>query len=168
MAIIPQKLIQSDFTADELTLVPVPHGYRCSICKKFKLPQHFTIDRTRSGNVGSLCRKCKSLHVDKPYSKRTKAARAIKFKVHRYGITEEAYHAMYARQSGACAICQKPETKHIKGSLATLAVDHDHTTGVVRGLLCSKCNRGLGMFHEDIARLTVAIAYLVQSKSTTT
>ena len=70
---------------------------------------------------------------------------------------------MHERQRGLCGICQRPETvvagRHGKTPLR-LAVDHDHVTGVVRGLLCSSCNQGIGYFKHDPALLEAAIAYL--------
>jgi len=70
----------------------------------------------------------------------------------KYGLTEEQYLQLYAAQNGKCAICFD--------SLPILNVDHDHRKGFVRGLLCPKCNRGLGMFRENPEALRRAAAYL--------
>jgi hypothetical protein len=72
----------------------------------------------------------------------------------RYGLTPEEYDLMLVLQDGLCAICHRPPTD-IK-----LAVDHDHETGTVRGLLCPSCNNGLGRFRDDPALLTRAADYL--------
>ena len=72
---------------------------------------------------------------------------------HRYGISRADYAALLARQGGVCAICGKPPEK-------TLCVDHCHSTGRIRGLLCRKCNFGLGCYAEDQAALVAALAYL--------
>jgi hypothetical protein len=77
-----------------------------------------------------------------------------------YGITLEWYNTKLAEQNGACAICLQPEKVEIRGKLLMLAVDHDHATGQVRGLLCSNCNRGIGHLDHDMARLQAAIHYL--------
>lgn len=62
-----------------------------------------------------------------------------------YGITKEQYDKLYAAQGGRCAICRRAT-----GAARRLAVDHNHKTGEVRGLLCKPCNRyGLGMFARD-------------------
>jgi hypothetical protein len=71
----------------------------------------------------------------------------------RYGISREDYAALLARQGGVCAICAKPSKK-------TLCVDHCHSTGKIRGLLCRKCNFGLGCYAEDQAAMIAALAYL--------
>lgn len=76
-----------------------------------------------------------------------------------YGVGIEWYDAQYDAQGGVCAICGKPETLVIAGKPVKLAVDHDHVTGQVRGLLCSDHNRGLGML-GTIENLEAAIRYL--------
>lgn len=79
----------------------------------------------------------------------------------RYGLTIEAYQDILDFQNGTCAICHQPETaKNSKGGTKTLAVDHDHETGEVRGLLCDNCNLGLGRFSDSIDLLESAISYL--------
>jgi hypothetical protein len=60
-----------------------------------------------------------------------------------YGISLQDFDAILAHQGGACAICRERFTR-------TPHVDHDHDTRVVRGLLCSQCNRGLGCFDDDV------------------
>jgi Recombination endonuclease VII len=72
-----------------------------------------------------------------------------------YGISLEEYAAMLAHQGGVCAICKK---KPDKGK--PLCVDHCHVTGMVRGLLCQKCNSVLAFGNDDPDILRAAIAYL--------
>lgn len=55
----------------------------------------------------------------------------------KYGLTEEMYATLLRQQDGCCAVCQRPATEFSK----RLAVDHDHATGEIRGLLCIACNR---------------------------
>lgn len=73
----------------------------------------------------------------------------------KYGITEEEYAAMARLQGNVCAICRGPQ---VAGR--DFAVDHDHTTGSVRGLLCSNCNLGIGNFRDDPELIALAIAYV--------
>ena len=70
----------------------------------------------------------------------------------KYGITEDEYQGLLIAQDGQCAICG--------GKFERLGVDHCHSNGGVRGLLCVSCNRGLGYFSDSIERLQRAIAYL--------
>lgn len=73
-----------------------------------------------------------------------------------YGITGEQYWALYEAQGGRCYICQRAS-----GKTRRLAVDHDHDTGFVRGLLCKPCNRDvLGHLRDSINALWRAILYL--------
>lgn len=77
-----------------------------------------------------------------------------------YGVTLDWYKEQQAKQSGVCAICNKPETSVIRGKTLSLAVDHCHDTGKVRALLCNSCNQGIGMLKHDRDLLQKAIAYL--------
>jgi Recombination endonuclease VII len=78
-----------------------------------------------------------------------------------FGMDEADYQRLHAHQAGLCAICDQPETKrHRDGSLLRLSIDHDHETGAVRGLLCQRCNVGLGSFVDSIQRLRAAADYL--------
>lgn len=72
----------------------------------------------------------------------------------KYGITKEKFDSMLSEQEGCCAICRKPPAK------VRLAIDHCHRSGDVRGLLCSFCNRALGLFGDDLEILNSAIKYL--------
>lgn len=75
----------------------------------------------------------------------------------KYGISLEDYEAMKVAQENRCAICARVFGKE-KGSVAN--VDHCHTTGRVRGLLCGDCNRGIGLMGDDAARVRSAAGYL--------
>lgn len=76
-----------------------------------------------------------------------------------FGITLNDYNNLLNKQNGKCAICNgEPNSKN-----KTLGVDHCHNTGRVRGLLCDKCNRGLGLFLDNIDLLGKAIKYLANA-----
>lgn len=78
-----------------------------------------------------------------------------------FGITRSQFDQMAASQNGGCAICHHPErTSGRSGSVRALAVDHDHATGKIRGLLCHRCNVALGYFGDDPALLRAAAAYI--------
>ena len=85
----------------------------------------------------------------------------------RYGITLEQYNQMSSSQNGVCAICQEAETSKDKsGKIRDLAVDHCHSTGKVRGLLCNRCNHGIGKLRDSIDVLLDAAAYIQKHKKT--
>lgn len=95
------------------------------------------------------------LYHAKSSSKETKRRYRIKSA---YGISLERYDEILLSQYGACAICGSHPQEG-----ARLVVDHDHTTGVVRGLLCRKCNLGIGHLGDSVELLLKAIQYLKQS-----
>lgn len=73
----------------------------------------------------------------------------------KYGLTIERYEAMYRAQNGACSACAR-----VNVSGRRLAVDHDHATGKVRGLLCSRCNSAIGLARESKDILLNLFQYL--------
>ena len=77
-----------------------------------------------------------------------------------YGLTPEKYDEMLAAQGGVCAICKSEDTKHKSNYFN---IDHDHSTGEVRGLLCGSCNTALGLFGDNVDTLMSAAAYLMSS-----
>ena len=91
-----------------------------------------------------------------PVDPQTKANQLYDGQLRRnYGITLEEYNSRVVKQKGVCAICKKSTI-----SKRRLAVDHCHTTGKVRGLLCSGCNTALGQVRDDTTTLRAMIAYL--------
>jgi hypothetical protein len=92
----------------------------------------------------------------------TKAASAKKWRAeHRlitYGLTQDQYDALLSAQDFRCAICSTGTS----GGNGTWHIDHCHNTERVRGLLCSKCNTGLGLFNDSPAHLQTAITYLTK------
>jgi hypothetical protein len=75
----------------------------------------------------------------------------------KYGVSRDQYRAAYFAQDGKCAICCQPE-RTARNHLP--AVDHDHATGKFRGLLCSHCNRAIGLLQDDPAIVDAAAAYI--------
>lgn len=74
----------------------------------------------------------------------------------KYDITVEQYNLILDKQNGCCNICKR----HHSEFKQALAVDHDHTTGIVRGLLCRNCNQSLGTFNDSIDTLMNAVEHL--------
>jgi len=93
-------------------------------------------------------------HTRKWYST---SGRKAHFK-RQYNLTLEEYDQMFKDQNGCCKICNTSQTKLKK----ILCVDHDHKTGLVRGLLCHNCNRMLGSAKDSKEVLLNAIEYLKQ------
>jgi len=85
------------------------------------------------------------------FYQRNKEKVSKKVFANRYGISIEEYENLILSHCGKCAVCKKTDK---------LFVDHDHKSGKVRGLLCRKCNTGLGYFRDDVEILKSAIKFL--------
>ena len=79
-----------------------------------------------------------------------------------YGLEAGEYDTLLQKQEGVCAICGKDTPTNQDETRTNLYVDHCHTSGAVRGLLCSSCNTGLGLFKDNPERLKAAIQYLTK------
>lgn len=89
------------------------------------------------------------------YAKNKAKVRAYTL-MYNHGLTLAEYESLYNYQDGCCAICDT----HIDNLIVGLAIDHDHRTGYIRGLLCLQCNTGLGNFKDDPNLLDRAKEYL--------
>lgn len=137
----------------------------CTMCKVSKTLDAFTKAKNYKHGRDSRCKECRKSYQKKWASTRKKKHpyRHRKHSLKRkFGITEADYDAMLAEQGGVCAICgRRPETLKRGGKPAKfLDVDHCHTTGKVRGLLCLLCNTALGHLQHNPELLHKAIAYL--------
>jgi len=131
----------------------VLHGVKvCGVCKVIKpLDEYFIRKRTHAGKSFEtqehFCRKCKA-KLAQEYNRKTK-----------YGLTAEAFTQLMTKQKSRCAVCAEKFPKSSR-SIDKLCIDHCHTSGEVRGLLCDGCNKGLGHFKDNIQSLANAIKYL--------
>ena len=131
----------------------------CSKCKQIKSFDEFSVStRNRCGRL-SDCKSCRNAHRKATHD----PVRARAYNLRRnYKLTHEQYEAMAQSQGYACAICGK----HVSAmpvhsnQLGYLHVDHDHKTGVVRGLLCNPCNAALGLLRDDCTVVHALLAYL--------
>jgi len=121
-----------------------PQGYfKAKVCKQCSV--EFT--------PNSPC----NLYCSEDCSKKGKASRYLE---RVYGITLHDYNVLHEKQGGVCAICKGPGFKLKECHNVLLVVDHCHTTGKIRGLLCPNCNRGLGLFQDSKDNMKEAIDYL--------
>jgi hypothetical protein len=135
-------------------------GRRCSDCRRRKPILEFPPDSSRADKLATYCRNClnrrarKYRESPKTKSYRAKYMRGLSLK--KYGLTFEAFDEILVSQDGKCAIC----CEELQVGTRKCVVDHNHTTGVVRGVLCNLCNVGIGHFRDSPDLLSRAISYL--------
>jgi len=137
----------------------------CTKCGELKNPDEFYHGRRKADNYqlyrAGECKVCSLKDRKKHYTKNRDKILAHK-RFSNYGISKDEYFQMLDKQDGVCAICKREERTRDSASnnLRSLAVDHCHDTGNVRGLLCRSCNTGLGFFEDNSDLLNRAIQYL--------
>jgi len=117
------------------------------------------MSKGHSAGRAAVCKPCQAAYSAEWYQQnkeRMKERMRINAYMRQYGITVEEYEILLAEQNNGCAICKAPTGADGK----RLAVDHNHETGEVRGLLCDNCNTGLGMFKDNPSLLAISINYL--------
>lgn len=137
----------------------IEHKY-CKKCDAYKPINHFGKHSSAKSGYKYTCKICRRKAYAK-YRKNPKNQIRIKSQqLQKYfGITITDYNILLQKQNNRCAICGG--LKNQKNTLY-FAVDHDHTTGEVRGLLCGKCNTAIGLMHDSITNLNNAINYLLK------
>jgi len=131
---------------------------KCSSCKKVKPLSEFTKNKRQDDGLAVQCKGCINLRNRTVWREKNR----VRMMGRNFGISLEDYDKMWDAQGGLCAICGMPETAKMRGVIKYLAVDHDHATGQIRGLLCQCCNAGLGYFEDNQANLLKAIQYLME------
>jgi hypothetical protein len=138
----------------------------CSCCEQ-RLP-HSAYHKDKRGPYGLAyyCKKCalakqRKWHNEKSHLEEYRNRRRSSYMKMNYGITLEERTKLLERQQHQCAICKT----ELKTQGTHTHTDHCHTTGNVRGILCTNCNRGLGHFKDSVENLRAAIEYLSRTES---
>lgn len=148
-----------------------PGARRCSRCKIRKSTFFFRSHKytcTSCRNADCVRRFNKNMQTDPSFRKAYYTGLRAKSLMRKYGLTVEGFYGLMAIQEGACAICQVTMTLASDGgriAADSACVDHDHNTGRVRGILCSKCNLAIGKFADSPSRLRRAADYLERAGS---
>jgi hypothetical protein len=125
---------------------------RCTKCGEEKPYSEFHSEKRSSDGVVSRCKPC-----TKEYGRQWRESKGNAYhRTQRYGITPEEYEELLAEQLNRCACCGSSDPKRKAG----FVIDHDHLTGLIRGLLCHSCNIGIGQLGDSISGLTNAVDYL--------
>jgi lysine/ornithine N-monooxygenase len=137
----------------------------CTKCGVEKELTEFSKRKNVKDGRTSQCKKCQIAYNREHYHampEENKKKRNRQISLTRRGITQEQYDAMYKEQQGCCAICGKHESNILRNRLN---IDHCHTTGAIRGLLCHHCNAALGHLEDSVDNLTAAISYLKRTNN---
>ena len=131
-------------------------GRVCTSCDNYKEAEHFRLVKTSARVIlKSTCKKCEAIQQKSRPKLSTEQRRKYVLK-QLYGISLEDYTSMLEEQGATCKLCgtTNPEGR------GAWHVDHNHETGVVRGLLCHSCNTGIGHLKDDPDLLTKAALYI--------
>lgn len=123
-------------------------GRGCNVCHAEYMNEYYKKNHVKLRDQSNKRRKANP-EIEKHWKLRTQ-----------FGISLDQYNEMLVFQKHSCALC----LTHQDDLNLKLAVDHDHATGQIRGLLCGSCNTGLGLFKDSIFRLDAAIKYLGKLK----
>jgi len=134
----------------------LPKNKKCLKCGKTKSQDRFYFNKSVPDGLNSWCMQC-----DKSYDKQHQRGNDLRRK---YGITVAQYELILKSQNGVCVICKQPETIKYRNKIRRLAVDHNHTTGKIRGLLCFYCNTLLAHVENNPEILKEIPRYLERNK----
>ncbi len=158
---------------------------RCSQCKEYKPKEEFYSRKSRKRGHNYRCKMCEKAYTQQPHARELLRERARRYShrlkkenpeeyyrrsrrscLNQYGLTEKDYEELLEKQNGVCAICGKPPygKRAAHNQESKLHIDHNHTTGKVRGLLCTRCNTSIGGFDENISIIEKAIQYLKENQ----
>lgn len=130
---------------------------QCACCKESKYESEFAKNSAKKNGRQSYCRPCATIRrKQSPFKYNPKAERKAQIK-YKYGLSVERFQDLWQQQDGKCAICNKALSLTEKRGHA---IDHNHETGEVRGLLCNSCNTGIGLLQDSETVLSSAIMYL--------
>ena len=145
---------------------------QCKSCGELKPIDKFYLvhdKRLRYVKPHNTCKQCQVERSRKwalnNLERHKQAVRNARFKQN-FGISLDDYNLMIEAQDGRCAICGNPENTIDKrtGNTRNLSVDHDHSTGLVRGLICRTCNVGIGFFKDNPSLLRACADYIERHK----
>lgn len=126
---------------------------QCTKCLNIKELTQFSKQKSCKDGLTYQCKSCISSYM-KVRTRKSFVYNQDYYLQKNYGITLEQFKSIEHAQHGVCKICSGTNTSK------ALHVDHCHLTGVIRGLLCNTCNRGLGLFKDNVELLAKAIEYI--------
>ncbi len=140
-------------------LVAMSESYHIK-CKQEKPIDDFGIDRSKPDGKRIYCKVCRIPENVRWHKIRKPRRLHSTLTMYQLSFTRKDFEQLLLQQGGVCAICGEVETATKPGGVKRLCIDHDHNTKKVRGLLCTRCNSGLGWFRDDPTLLAKALEYL--------
>lgn len=131
----------------------IPTKKKCQVCEETKPLNDFHRNKASLDGRVISCKVCCSV-TKRAWGAKNKSKIAIAEKKRKYGLTPIDEAKRCESQDGRCAICRNPRI---------LVIDHDHIRGSIRGMLCQRCNIGLGFFGDNLKGILKAVAYLERS-----
>lgn len=125
----------------------LPKERKCRLCKEVKSIDCFGLSRGHSLGYNHACKECRRKN-------------ALKTNIKRYGISIEEFEDILSNQGGGCGICGQKESVSFDGKKTRLSVDHNHSSGGIRGVLCRKCNAAIGLLNDDAELVQRAADYI--------
>ena len=133
---------------------------QCRVCGTVKpLTEFYKTGRKNGDERHYECKECAKARVKQRHCPETYRRQHLK---RAYGITPEQYDELLEKQNGKCACCGADKPGNSRRD-KYFAVDHDHSTGKVRGLLCHNCNTALGLIRDNPQTLTSMLTYLASA-----
>lgn len=143
-------------------------GKTCTVCDEFKYMDMFYNRKASDDGKAYRCKECDKIagrgYRSRNRERHLRSQRQANWKF-KYKLSREQFEIMWDCQLGMCAICSIPMI-HVeldddsRNKSNTCNIDHCHESGEVRGLLCARCNKALGLFDDSCASLESAIRYL--------
>lgn len=134
---------------------------KCNKCKLEKPLKHYTKNSLQRDGLCPTCRECYRIYANNYIQRKDREEPGKRWDgviQARYGISIEQYKALLVEQGGGCALCGSPDPRN--RNVQHFCIDHDHQTKEVRGLLCYRCNRGIGLLQDDPEVLAKGVEYL--------
>lgn len=137
----------------------------CTVCRLPKALYEYHKSKATKDGYGYRCKSCDYQARIKYRTERKLQFQALTRKEYRkrvYGITSDDFDKLWLNQQGKCPICDKELTDGlgIKHAPSKAVIDHCHDTGKIRGILCTMCNKGLGLLGDNKDAITRALHYL--------
>ena len=143
----------------------MPLTKKCTVCKESKSVTEYYKDSRSKDSYSYRCRDCeKKARIKYRKGSRESYLKSVRknYRKRVYGLNEEAFKEIWLKQGGKCPVCEKELTDELgtKHLPSKAVIDHCHDTGKIRGILCTMCNKGIGLLGDRRETIVKALKYL--------